>query len=193
MRKTTRILICVIIMVILCTMLLSGCDTKAKNEEVSDNPTVDEVVEVKKYLSLQTSIAYSSGDTKNWTYGNQRKEFPNNDSCYVRIGSTAIATGFFGKGDGDEIEVIYRFTGTKNCTVEISDGKATIVDSGDENITIFTRKITAAKEKKATEDILIFRYTPNDAESVSLEVIYDDQVAEKYDEFNTVYFVSDDQ
>ena len=52
----------------------------------------------------------------------------------------------------------------------------------------FTHTVTAAKEKKASEDILIFRYSPNGAESVILEVIYDDQIAEKYDEFNTVYF-----
>ena len=35
---------------------------------------------------------------------------------------------------------------------------------------------------------MIFRYSPNGAKSVVLEVIYDDQVAERYDEFNSVYF-----
>lgn len=137
---------------------------------------------------MQTSIAYSSGDTKNWTYGNQRKEFPNNETCYVRIGSTAITTGSFGKGSGDLVEVTYRFTGTENCKIELSDGKAEEITSDDPNVKEFVHTLTAAKEKKAEEDIMIFRYTPNNAESVVLEVIYDDQVAEKFDELNTVYF-----
>lgn len=46
-------------------------------------------------------------------------------------------------------------------------------------------------KKKAKEDILIFRYSPNGAESVQLEVDYDDQVDNKNDELNTVYFVDD--
>ena len=137
---------------------------------------------------METSIAYSSGDTKNWTYGNQRKEFPNNESCYVRIGVTAITTGSFGKGNGDLITVTYRFTGTKNCPVQVSDGKAAEINTGDENVTAFTHFINAAKEKNASEDIMIFRYSPEEAERVVLEVIYDDQVAEKYDAYNTIYF-----
>jgi hypothetical protein len=190
MNKGKKMLSTMMVCAVICSMFLNGCGKK-DNEEAENNTSTSEVVETvkeKEYLSMQTSIAYSSGDTKNWTYGNQRKEFPDNESCYVRIGCTAITTGSFGKGRGDSIAVTYRFTGTENCKVEVSDGKATQVDTGDTNVTEFTHTVTAEKEKKAEEDIMIFRYSPNGAESVVLEVIYDDQVAEKYDEFNTIYF-----
>ena len=170
-------------------LLLSGC---GKDKEDSSDSAVseEEIVEEKDYLSVDTSIAYSAGNTSDWSYGNQRKEFPDNDACYVRVASTAITSGSFGKGRGDEIAVTYRFTGTENCSVEISDGRATKLDSDDPNIVEFTRFITAEKSKKADEDILIFRYLPDGAESMTLEVIYDDQVAERFDAFNTVYFIS---
>ena len=188
LKKTTIILA---LSIVICSVFFAGCgrkDKKENNEPEKPDASVEETVKEKDYLSLETSIAYSSGDTKNWTYGNQRKEFPDNESCYVRIGSTAISTGTLGKGNGDSIEVTYRFTGTEKCNVEVSDGKATKVDTDDPNITEFKHTINAAKKKKAQEDIMIFRYSPKGAESVVLEVIYDDQIAEKYDEFNTVYF-----
>lgn len=190
MSKFRKVMSMMLICTIICSMFLTGCGKKDKDEKPKDEvtTTTEEQVEEKDYLKMQTSIAYSSGDTKNWTYGNQRKEFPNNTSCYVRVGITAMSTGNFGKGNGDTITVTYRFTGTENCPVQVSDGKATKVDTGDANVTEFTHTVTAAKEKKASEDVMIFRYSPNGAESVILEVIYDDQVAAKYDEYNTVYF-----
>jgi hypothetical protein len=190
MNKGKKMLSAVMACTVVCSIFLNGCGKKDNKEDENDTSTseVVEAVEEKDYLNVQTSIAYSSGDTKNWTYGNQRKEFPDNESCYVRIGCTAITTGSLGKGKGDSVTVTYRFTGTENCKVEVSDGRATKVDTGDANVTEFTHTITAEKEKNAGEDIMIFRYSPNGAESIVLEVIYDDQVAEKYDEFNTIYF-----
>ena len=55
----------------------------------------------------------------------------------------------------------------------------------------FTRVLNAAKEKEATESVVIFRYLPDGAEKATLEVIYDDQIAEKYDMLNNVYFEVD--
>lgn len=190
MSKSKKMISTMVLCAIICSMFLTGCGKKDKDEHLGDEAktTTEAQVEEKTYFKMQTSIAYSSGDSKNWTYGNQRKEFPNNKSCYVRIGTTAITTGLFGKGKGDPILVTYRFTGTDNCKVEVSDGKAIKVNTGNTNITEYTHTVTAATEKKASEDVMIFRYSPNGADSVILEVIFDDQVAEKYDEFNTVYF-----
>ena len=106
---------------------------------------------------------------------------------YVRISSTVITEK--NKGVGTEITVTYRFTGAQNCKIELSDGIAKQVDSGDPNVVIFTRTISAAKEKKATESIVIFQYVPNsDASSITLEVSYDDHVPTQYDVRNTIYF-----
>lgn len=170
------------------TFVLTGCGKKSADSEAPDSSSEEEVVEEKDYLSVETSIYYSAGDDNNWVYGNQRKEFPNNEACYARIGSTAITTGAFSKGVGDEITVTYRFTGADNCKIEISDGRATKVENTDSNVMEYTRTISAEKGKNAEESFMIFRYLPDGAENMVLEVIYDDQVAEKYDILNTIYF-----
>ena len=48
-----------------------------------------------------------------------------------------------------------------------------------------------AKKKEATESAIIFRYLPDGKEKVALGMIYDDQIAEKYDALNNVYFEAD--
>lgn len=177
----------VLMFAVILMMVLFGC---GKKDSDSDAPSeTKEVVEEKDYLSVDTSIYYSAGNDGNWSYVNQRKEFPNNEACYVRIGSTAIADGgWFSKGVGDEITVTYRFTGVENCAIEVAEGRMTAVNTGDSNVVEFTRVINASKEKEATESVVIFRYLPDGAEKVTLEVIYDDQIAEKYDALNNVYF-----
>lgn len=142
-------------------------------------------------LSVDTSIFYSAGNDGNWSYVNQRKEFPNNEACYVRISSTATTNSLLGRGVNTGITVTYRFTGVENCKIEVAEGRMTVTDTGDSNVVEFTRVINAEKEKEATESVVIFRYLPDGAEKVTLEVIYDDQIAEKYDALNNVYFETD--
>lgn len=184
MLKKSKLWI-VILLVISLTMtgMLSGC---SKDGDKESNETEVEVVEEKDYFYIQTTVAYSAGDDMNWAYGNQRKEFPGDGPCYIRLGTTAISTK--SKGLGEEIVTTYTFTGAKDCKIEIADGIVTEIESKNENVLIFTKTTTAAKEKKATEDFVIFKYTPNGAESVVAEVTYDDQVQAKYDLRNTVYF-----
>lgn len=181
----------VLALVLILTLSVAGCGKKDDENTIPDDSSAEAVVEEKDYLSVETSIFYSAGDDNNWVYGNQRKEFPNDEACYVRIGSTAITAGKFGKGVDDEITVTYRFTGAKNCEIEVSDGRATKAEINDSDVVEYVRTVSAAKEKKAKEDFMIFRYLPDDAESVVLEVIYDEQIAEKYDSLNTVYFKND--
>ena len=129
---------------------------------------------------------------KEWAYGNQQKEFSAAKSCYVRIGSSIVATWHWGwrYGEGSEITITYRFTGTKNCKVEVSDGFLTEGKTDDPNVMEFTRKLKA--KGSDVEDVVVFRYTPSGAGSISLEVIYDDQVNSEYDARQTVYFVDEE-
>ena len=186
MKKIKRfvvLLLCGVIVLSLC-----GCSSqkRKKDGEGSDEkPSAEEKIDT--FYKANTNVSYSSGSDSNWSYGNQRKEFPQNEACYVRISSTVITEK--SKGVGTEITVTYRFTGAQNCKIELSDGIATQVESGDPNVVIFTRSIGAEKEKKATESIVIFQYVPNsDASSITLEVIYDDHVPSQHDVRNTIYF-----
>ena len=40
---------------------------------------------------MDTTIHYSAGDSKEWAYGNQQKEFPGDENCYVRINSIPVS------------------------------------------------------------------------------------------------------
>lgn len=170
------------VMTLMLTLLLVGCGEK---DEVQDNEPEEVVAEEKDYLSMETSISYSAGDDSSWSYGNQRKEFPNNETCYVRISTTAIAEK--SKGVDNEIQVTYKFTGLEHCKIEVSDGIVKEVNR-DENVVEYTKTVTAEKSKKAKEDVVIFKYDPKLAESVTVEVSYDDQINAKYDARNTIYF-----
>ncbi len=193
MKKRIRTLVVSTMMVSM--LALTGCGEDA-NEEVADKEVVEsqeEVAEDEKgfwdaSFTTETTIAYSAGNDSDWSYGNQRKEFPVEDKCYVRIASVAKTDK--SKGVDNEIVVTYRFTGTEKCAVNLSDGIAEKVETGDANVTEYTRTIYAKKEKKATEDIIIFQYVPTEgAEGITLEVIYDDQIESRYDSRNAVYFI----
>lgn len=182
-----------IILSIILLVTVTGCkknDTTSSDNDKTEE-TVDQTkdtVEEKAYLEASTSISYSDGNQMNWSYGNQRKEFPKNEDCYVRIGSSVFTNKTFGKGEGDIITITFRFVGTKDCNVEVSDGMVKEIKN-EENVTEFQFTLDVTKKKNAYESIVIFRYSPKrDADKMKLEVIYDEQIKEKYDQLSTVYF-----
>lgn len=201
----------VIISIIMMITIFSGAvvvaegKTEASSESepvetVETTDTAEEVDEKKEpkhglfdpWLEAKTSIAFSSGVDKEWAYGNQQKEFSAAKSCYVRVGSAVIAVWHWGwrYGEGNEITITYRFTGTENCAVEVSDGFLTEVDTNDPNVKEYTRTIKAKGSQD--EDVVVFRYTPSGEGRIALEVLYDDQVNSEYDAKRTVYFVEEE-
>ena len=180
----------IIIFTILClvfTVSLCGCSSPSFFKKSSSGIEQEGNENNDTNFIVATNVSYSSGSDGNWSYGNQRKEFPQDKACYCRISSNVVAEK--SRGVGTEIVVTYKFTGASDCNIELSDGIATEVESNDSNVVIFERTIIAEKEKNAAESIVIFRYTPNYiADSVALEVIYDDHVPERYDVRNTIYF-----
>lgn len=170
--------------------MLSGCSFGGSSDESASSDTAEATVQVEEneHLAVNTVIAYSAGSDSDWSYGNQRKEFPDKEKCYVRIAS--VLTTDKGKYENDAVVVTYRFTGTDKCVVNISDGLVEEVDTGNSNVKEFTHTIYANTEKNASEDVVIFQYIPQDADGMTLEVIYDDQVATRYDARNAIYFTS---
>ena len=154
---------------------------KSKKADGFLNPTFD----------ITTSVTYSSGEDSDWSYGNQRKEFSLDTKTYARISSTAIANTSIlrlNKGVNQEIKVIYKFTGIKSCMVKIADGNAKAYKTNDPDVMIVERTIYAQKKKKANEDIIILQYEPKEEGSMTVEVLYDDNVDKKFDVKNTIYF-----
>lgn len=168
MKIRNRSVASVLALLVILTTLLTGCGEKTP------------------VYSVDTTIHYSAGDSKEWAYGNQQKEFPGDENCYVRINSIPVSD--IKEGIDNEITVTYKFTCEGDFHIEISDGIANENTSTEAGVFEFTRTILAQKEKNTEDDIVIFQYVPQGAGSVTLEVIYDDQVDARYDERNTVYF-----
>ena len=164
----SKSLIGIILVLIMITTTLVGCADKAPA------------------FTAKTTINYMSGDDSDWKYVNQQKEFPGDEHCYVRISCTPVTD--IKEGVDAEIVVTYRFTYTGVAKIELSDGMAKLVEGTEEGVIEYTRTLRAEKEKNAAEDIVIFQYTPDGEGSVTLEVIYDDQVDDRHDQRNTVYF-----
>ena len=167
MRKIKSI-ICVFVLATTLIAMLSGCGEKAP------------------VFSAETSIYYSAGDSKEWAYGNQQKEFPGDENCYVRVNS--VLTSDLKEGIDTEIGVTYRFTYTGDFHIELADGIASEAKNVGDGVIEVTRTILAQKARKENDDIVIFQYVPHGSGSVVIEVIYDDQVDARYDQRNTVYF-----
>ena len=135
---------------IACSILvlsLCGCSKFSSKKADSDTEEQEETQEIDTSFVANTNISYSAGSDSDWSYGNQIKEFPKNDACYARISSTVGAEKK--KGIGTEIEITYKFTGAKNCKIELSDGIANKTESGDPDVVIFTRTVNAEKAEKA--------------------------------------------
>lgn len=168
MMHTTKSRVSLILLIALLVAVLAGCGEKTP------------------VFSAETSIYYSAGDSKEWAYGNQQKEFPGDENCYVRINS--ILTSDIKEGIDSEITVTYRFTCNGDFHIELSDGIANEAKEVEDGVIEVTRILLAQNEKNAEDDIVIFQYVPNGSGSVTIEVIYDDQVDARYDQRNTVYF-----
>ena len=168
MKTKTRSLVSALALVVLLVSMLTGCGDKTP------------------VYSVDTTIHYSAGDSKEWAYGNQQKEFPGDENCYVRVNS--VLTSDLKEGIDTEIGVTYRFTYTGDFHIELADGIASEAKNVGDGVIEVTRTILAQKARKENDDIVIFQYVPHGSGSVVIEVIYDDQVDARYDQRNTVYF-----
>ena len=90
---------CLVAVMLMAMIVFSGCAKKdeatSSGETISEKSEATEPKEEKKGFfdatySAETTISYSAGNDSSWAYGNQRKEFPDGEPCYVRISSTMI-------------------------------------------------------------------------------------------------------
>ena len=127
---------------------------------------------IEPVLTPTTSMYYSTGSEDNWTYGDQRKEFPIGKSCYFR--ADILVDSNNSKGNERPITIKMTFTGTDNCAVQVSDSKGLQDTIVDDNSTTYIFEIPA---KKNNEDYtpFVFKYYPIEAGDVSVDIAYYDK------------------
>lgn len=150
-------------------------EEEKKQKEIEKNKDKD-------YLSVETSIFYKTNDDDDWK---QKREFPNDETCFVKVSSKAIYDKLFGKSE--DVEVTYRFSGFKNTEIVISDGNADLVTNS-KGLVEYKKIIATGKKKNAEINQVVFRYKPSGNDTVVLDVIYGDNIKSKFDSKSTLFF-----
>lgn len=170
--------------------------TACKNKETESNEDIAEENNglFAEVLSAKTGIYYSSGQDNNWSYENFRKEFSSGESCYVRINSKVISNKKI--GSSDKVTVIYRFTGVNNCEVEITDGTAVEQKTNNSDVaeyvlTIKSDKASKFDDKDVKETTVVFKYTPKGDGNIVLDVIYEGNIEQSYNQMSKIYFAKE--
>lgn len=135
--------------------------------------------------SANTDIVFSEGNSEDWKYSHNKREFPI-EKCYAKVSTSLITKHFWGKEDAAEVYFI--FTGAENCSIESTKGVVDNVKSDDSNVIIFKKTLYAAKAKKAETIVSEFKIVPKKACGLRIDVIYDSSVPRKYDDSSTIYF-----
>ena len=89
MKKNYKMLYAIICSILV--LSLCGCSKFSSKKEETDTEKQEETQEIDTNFVANTNISYSAGSDSDWSYGNQRKEFPQNEACYARISSTVGA------------------------------------------------------------------------------------------------------
>lgn len=146
------------------------------------------------YVS-ETTVNYSVDTNENWAYGNLQKEFSADEVCYARISSNITASNL--KGNNNDIQIRYIFSGTADVDVELSEGliMERFYDLDNDQI-IFTstqksKCINKFSKESLNEKITIFKLSPKSEGSLSITIQYDDNLDEEYTVFNSIYFVEE--
>ena len=140
-----------------------------------------------KYVPT-TTVYYSAGNSTDWAYANQRKEFAVNTPCYVRIGSSISSSNLRGKGKN--IEVQYEFAGTDICDIELAEGRAILLTTNEENHTVTYKETIKPEKKKNIETVSIFKYTPKTVGTVSVVLTYGKPLDKTEESVNSIYFIN---
>lgn len=136
----------------------------------------------KAKFEVENTISFSANGGS--SYGNQRKEFPSDKECYVRISSKVNSNG---AGKDDIVYVTYKFTGTDKYSVKLSEGIAKRIQ-GEDNTIVYIQEVIADKEKESEDNIVIFQITPFGEGSATVNVLYGDNVEARYDKSSVIYF-----
>ena len=145
----------------------------------------------KKSLSVDTEIQWS--ETKNFEKENNTNEIYGTDIVYVKISSKALKKKIF--GFMEKVDVNYKFNCDKKIDVFLVSGEAKNTKE-DDYIKEYKKTIIANKEKKQTEDIVIFGikvynntswFSSREA-TLKINVEYGENVKSEYDKNTPLYF-----
>ena len=126
---------------------------------------------------------YYSGD-KGHTYGDGTKEYVVGESVYMKV-KFRVASN---ERKTSQVKAVLTIPNVQSVDAKYMDGQV-ITPNYDAVKNVTTYEFTANASRDAAESECVFQYIPNSAGSITMTLIFDDNVDPSYDKQSTLVFV----
>ena len=128
---------------------------------------------------------FYSGD-KGHTYGDGTKEYAVGETVYMKVKYKVTSN----KSKTSQVKVVLSIPNVKNVDAKYMDGQV-ITPNFDAVNNLTTYEFTANASKESNEQECVIQFIPNAIGSVTMTLVYDDNVDASYDIQSTLEFVED--
>lgn len=165
MNKTKRMLTTILV-VALTAVTLSGCTMPW----------------TKTTYTASSGFFYSAD--KGHTYGDGTKEYAVGETVYMKVKFKVISN----KSKTSQVNVVLSIPNVQNVDAKYMDGQV-ITPNFDAVNNVTTYEFTTNASDEAVEQECVIQFVPNAAGSVTMTLVYDDNVDSSYDIQSTLEFV----
>lgn len=136
----------------------------------------------KTTYDADSGFFYSSD--KGHTYGNGTKEYAVGETVYMKVKFKVTSN----KSKTSQVKVVLTIPNIKNVDAKYMDGQV-ITPNFDAANNVTTYEFTANASKDAKESECVIQFVPNAVGSVSMTLVFDDNIDSSYDKQSTLVFV----
>ena len=140
-------------------------------------------IQLKKVTYTATSGFFYSGD-KGHTYGDGTKEYEVGKTVYMKVKFMVTSN----ERKTSQVKVVLTIPNVQNVDVKYMDGQV-ITPNYDAVKNVTTYEFTANASKNANEQECVIQFVPNAPGSVTMTLVYDDNIDSSYDIQSTLEFV----
>lgn len=130
---------------------------------------------------------YYSGD-KGHTYGDGTKEYAIGESVYMKV-KFRVASN---ENRISQVKATLTIPNVQNVDAKYMDGQV-ITPNYDAVNNVTTYEFIANASREAAESECVFQYIPNSPGSITMTLIFDDNVDPSYDKQSTLVFVESEE
>ena len=164
MKKYLKAIVVLLVIVLVATTL-TGCDWFSKTTYTA------------------ASGFFYSGD-KGHSYGDGTKEYEVGETVYMKVKFKVLSN----KSKVSQVKVILSIPNVQNVDAKYMDGQV-ITPNYDAVNNVTTYEFTANASEAAVDQECVIQFIPNATGSVTMTLIYDDNVDPSYDIQSTLVFV----
>lgn len=135
---------------------------------------------------VASSGFFYSGD-KGHTYGDGTKEYAVGETVYMKVKFKVISD----KSKTSQVKVVLSIPKVENVDAKYMDGQV-ITPNFDPVNNVTTYEFTANASKDAIEQECVIQFVPNAVGSVTMTLVYDDNIDSSYDIQSTLEFVENE-